>query len=107
MDLRRCGEALLGPDLCTDPSFPNDGGEGVELHQSISPLGYPPSGLTVAQMINAGEKLIVNNRSFGYLSHRIVFYLLNLHTKTRRTYFARVSQARHFPSSASPDKAES
>lgn len=42
------------------------------------------------QMINAGERLIVNNRSFGYLSNRIVFYLLNLHIKSRRTYFARV-----------------
>jgi hypothetical protein len=42
-------------------------------------------------MINAGERLIVNNRSFGYLSHRIVFYLLNLHIKDRHTYFARVS----------------
>lgn len=41
-------------------------------------------------MINAGERLIVNNRSFGYLSNRIVFYLLNLHIKSRRTYFARV-----------------
>lgn len=43
-------------------------------------------------MINAGERLIVNNKSFGYLSNRIVFYLLNLHIKTRRTYFARVGE---------------
>ena len=41
-------------------------------------------------MINAGERLIINNRSFGYLSNRIVFYLLNLHIKSRHTYFARV-----------------
>jgi len=40
-------------------------------------------------MINAGERLIVNNCSFGYLSHRIVFYLLNLHIKSRHTYFVR------------------
>lgn len=45
------------------------------------------------QMINAGERLIVNNQSFGYLSNRIVFYLLNLHIKSRRTYFARVRLA--------------
>lgn len=44
----------------------------------------------MTQMINAGERLIVNNCSFGYLSHRIVFYLLNLHIKSRHTYFARV-----------------
>ena len=40
-------------------------------------------------MINAGERLSVNNCTFGYLSHRIVFYLLNLHIKSRQTYFAR------------------
>ncbi|KGO63748.1 Bifunctional 6-phosphofructo-2-kinase/fructose-2, 6-bisphosphate 2-phosphatase [Penicillium italicum] len=45
--------------------------------------------LNYIKMINAGERLIVNNRSFGYLSNRIVFYLLNLHIKSRRTYFAR------------------
>ncbi|KAI9369792.1 6-phosphofructo-2-kinase-domain-containing protein [Aspergillus egyptiacus] len=45
--------------------------------------------LNYIKMINAGERLIINNKSFGYLSNRIVFYLLNLHIKTRRTYFAR------------------
>lgn len=43
-------------------------------------------------MINAGESMTVNNCTFGYLSHRIVFYLLNLHIKSRHTYFARVSR---------------
>lgn len=42
-------------------------------------------------MINAGQRLMVNNRNFGYLHHRIVFYLLNLHIKSRHTYFVRVS----------------
>lgn len=46
-------------------------------------------------MINAGERLVVNNCSFGYLSHRIVFYLLNLHIKSRHTYFVRVSPLWH------------
>ncbi|KAI1618045.1 elongator complex protein 2 [Exophiala viscosa] len=41
------------------------------------------------KMINAGERIVVNNTNFGYLSHRIVFYLLNLHIKSRHTYFAR------------------
>ncbi|KAJ5873571.1 uncharacterized protein N7473_013444 [Penicillium subrubescens] len=45
--------------------------------------------LNYIKMINAGERLIVNNCSFGYLSNRIVFYLLNLHIKSRRTYFVR------------------
>ncbi|KAK4969231.1 hypothetical protein LTR66_011741 [Elasticomyces elasticus] len=45
--------------------------------------------LHYVKMINAGERLVVNNCAFGYLSQRIVFYLLNLHTKSRQTYFAR------------------
>jgi broad specificity phosphatase PhoE len=36
----------------------------------------------------------VNNCTFGYLSHRIVFYLLNLHIKSRHTYFVRVGTSR-------------
>ena len=47
------------------------------------------SDLDWIKMINAGERLVINNKSFGYLSHRIVFYLLNLHIKSRRTFFAR------------------
>lgn len=41
------------------------------------------------RMLNAGERVTVNNCAFGYLSQRIVFYLLNLHIKSRQTYFAR------------------
>ncbi|KAL1959989.1 hypothetical protein VTO42DRAFT_657 [Malbranchea cinnamomea] len=45
--------------------------------------------LNYIKMINAGERMMINNCSFGYLHHRIVFYLLNLHIKNRRTYFVR------------------
>ncbi|KAI4144435.1 MAG: hypothetical protein L6R39_004185 [Caloplaca ligustica] len=45
--------------------------------------------LNYIKMFNAGERITINNCSFGYLSHRIVFYLLNLHIKSRHTYFAR------------------
>jgi len=45
--------------------------------------------LHYVKMVNAGERVIVNNCAFGYLSQRIVFYLLNLHIKTRQTYFCR------------------
>ncbi|MCJ1449271.1 MAG: hypothetical protein MMC23_009791, partial [Stictis urceolatum] len=45
--------------------------------------------LDFIKMIDAGERLIINNCTFGYLSHRIVFYLLNLHIKSRHTYFVR------------------
>lgn len=41
------------------------------------------------KMINAGERMIANGCNFGYLSQRIVFYLMNLHIKSRQTYFAR------------------
>ncbi|CAD6572445.1 MAG: hypothetical protein ASARMPREDX12_005224 [Alectoria sarmentosa] len=50
--------------------------------------------LNYIKMINAGERITVNNCSFGYLSHRIVFYLLNLHIKSRHTYFARAGTSR-------------
>ena len=40
-------------------------------------------------MINAGKRYEVNNCRFGYLPNRIVFYLMNLHIKSRKTYFAR------------------
>lgn len=49
--------------------------------------------LTDLQMFNAGERITINNCSFGYLSHRIVFYLLNLDIKSKHTYFARVCPA--------------
>jgi 6-phosphofructo-2-kinase/fructose-2,6-biphosphatase 4 len=45
--------------------------------------------LHYVKMINAGERVVVNNCAFNYLSQRIVFYLLNLHTKHRSVYFAR------------------
>jgi 6-phosphofructo-2-kinase / fructose-2,6-biphosphatase 4 len=41
------------------------------------------------KVINGGERVVVNHCKFGYLSQRIVFYLLNLHIKSRQTYFAR------------------
>ncbi|KAF5576449.1 elongator complex 2 [Fusarium pseudocircinatum] len=45
--------------------------------------------LNYIKMINAGEKFFYNNVSFNYLAHRIVFYLTNLHIKSRKTFFAR------------------
>lgn len=45
--------------------------------------------LRYIKMLNAGQRLTVNNAQFGYLSQRIVFYLMNLHIKSRQTYFVR------------------
>jgi 6-phosphofructo-2-kinase / fructose-2,6-biphosphatase 4 len=49
--------------------------------------------LNYIKMINAGAKFFYNNVSFNYLSHRIVFYLTNLHIKSRTTFFARAGTA--------------
>ena len=46
------------------------------------------------KMLNAGQRVTVNNAAFGYLSQRIVFYLLNLHIKSRQTFFARAGTAK-------------
>ena len=45
--------------------------------------------LNYVKMINAGLKFFYNNVSFNYISHRIVFYLTNLHIKSRTTFFVR------------------
>jgi len=50
--------------------------------------------LHYVKLINAGQRVRVNNCAFNYLSQRIVFYLLNLHIKSRRTYFARAGTTR-------------
>ncbi|KAK3374049.1 6-phosphofructo-2-kinase-domain-containing protein [Lasiosphaeria ovina] len=49
--------------------------------------------LNYVKMINAGQAFFYNNVSFNYLSHRIVFYLTNLHIKSRTTYFVRAGTA--------------
>lgn len=50
--------------------------------------------LHYVKMINAGQRVVANNCAFGYLSQRIVFYLLNLHIKSRQTYFCRAGTTR-------------
>ncbi|KAK7725024.1 hypothetical protein SLS63_008426 [Diaporthe eres] len=49
--------------------------------------------LNYVKMINAGQGFFYNNVSFNYLSHRIVFYLTNLHIKSRTTFFVRAGAA--------------
>lgn len=49
--------------------------------------------LNYVKMINAGQAFFYNNVSFNYLSHRIVFYLTNLHIKARTTFFVRAGPA--------------
>ncbi|KAK0754506.1 6-phosphofructo-2-kinase-domain-containing protein [Schizothecium vesticola] len=51
------------------------------------------SELNYVKMTNAGQRFFYNNVSFNYLSHRIVFYLTNLHVKFRTTFFVRAGNA--------------
>lgn len=46
------------------------------------------------KLVNAGEQVVAHDCSIGYLSHRIMFYMLNLHIKARQTYFARAGTTR-------------
>src|SRR6266487_5181768 len=50
--------------------------------------------LNYVKMVNAGQRIQLNNVSFGYISHRIVFYLMNLHIKSRQTFFARAGTSK-------------
>jgi len=50
--------------------------------------------LNFVKLINAGQRIETNNVSFGYLSMRVVFYLMNLHNKSKRTFFARAGTSR-------------
>ncbi len=45
--------------------------------------------LSYIKIINFGQKMTVNNLTFGYLLNRIVFYLLNARIKSGCVYFAR------------------
>ena len=49
--------------------------------------------LNYIKMINAGQSFFYNNVNFNYISHRIVFYLTNLHIKSRTTFFVRAGPA--------------
>ncbi|KAJ7274582.1 6-phosphofructo-2-kinase-domain-containing protein [Mycena haematopus] len=44
------------------------------------------------RIMNVGEKIMVNNIQ-GYLQSRIVFFLMNIHTRYRTIYFARSGQS--------------
>ncbi|OBT48288.1 hypothetical protein VE00_01215 [Pseudogymnoascus sp. WSF 3629] len=50
--------------------------------------------LNFVKLINAGQRIETNNVNFGYLSMRVVFYLMNLHNKSKRTFFVRAGTSR-------------
>ncbi|KAG0330365.1 hypothetical protein BGZ99_004735 [Dissophora globulifera] len=55
----------------------------VPFYTTISDLN-----LSFVKVINAGEKIMVNNAQ-GFLQSKIVYYLTNLHISPRTIYFAR------------------
>ncbi|WFD06700.1 hypothetical protein MVES1_002054 [Malassezia vespertilionis] len=44
------------------------------------------------QLLNFGERIVVNNNA-GYLQNRLVFFLMNVHNRERKIYFARAGEA--------------
>ncbi|KAI9747803.1 MAG: hypothetical protein M1815_003892 [Lichina confinis] len=48
--------------------------------------------------LNFVKRFTINNCGFGYLAHRIVFYLLNVHIKSRCTYFVRAGTSDEYDS---------
>lgn len=52
------------------------------------------SELTYIKLINVGSQYIINMIR-GYLESRIVYYLMNLHTRPKRIWFSRVSAFRY------------
>lgn len=61
----------------------------MENYETIADTSLP-----FVKLLNVGEKITVN-RVAGYLQSRIVYYLMNLHVRPRKIYFARVRR-RHF-----------
>lgn len=51
--------------------------------------------LKYIKLININQRIEVNTAHFGYLANRIVFYLMNLHTRLRCLYFARAGRSKH------------
>lgn len=72
-----------------------DAEEAADLYHKRIEMKFPvfetmtEPDLNYVKMVNAGQKFMYNNRNTTYLSHRIIFYLTNLHIKNRTTYFVR------------------
>ncbi|ORY94169.1 6-phosphofructo-2-kinase-domain-containing protein [Syncephalastrum racemosum] len=59
----------------------------MENYETIADTSLP-----FVKLLNVGEKITVN-RVAGYLQSRIVYYLMNLHVRPRKIYFARTGKA--------------
>ncbi|AQZ09540.1 YLR345W [Zygosaccharomyces parabailii] len=61
----------------------------VRINKPLYEAMQPEEGLSYVEYINFGERLRVYNNFYGYLTNKIVFFLMNLRGKKGCVYFAR------------------
>lgn len=61
----------------------------VAINKPLYEAMQPDEGLSYVEYINFGERLRVYNNIYGYLTNKIVFFLMNLRGKKGCVYFAR------------------
>lgn len=82
---------LSSPDYCNrDPNAATeDFMKRIKHYEEIYET-VTEQDLTYIKLINVGSQYIINMIR-GYLESRIVYYLMNLHTRPKRIWFSRVS----------------
>lgn len=63
------------------------------INESLYQTMTLKEGLSYVQYINLGERITVHNNEYGYLIHKIVFFLMNMKEKTGCVYFARCGRS--------------
>lgn len=82
---------LSSPDYCNrDPGAATEDFMKRIKHYEETYETVTEQDLTYIKLINVGSQYIINMIR-GYLESRIVYYLMNLHTRPKRIWFSRVS----------------
>lgn len=82
---------LSSPDYCNrDPNAATEDFMKRIKHYEETYETVTEQDLTYIKLINVGSQYIINMIR-GYLESRIVYYLMNLHTRPKRIWFSRVS----------------
>lgn len=61
----------------------------ITINKPLYEAMSPEEGLSYVEYINFGQRLRVYNNHYGYLTNKIVFFLMNLREKKGCVYFAR------------------
>lgn len=61
----------------------------IALNKPLYEAMSPDEGLSYVEYINFGQELRIYNNHYGYLTNKIVFFLMNLREKKGCVYFAR------------------